>query len=208
MTTEDFELGVALLLSPETCQKVPDEPLTVSGLGPGLVVAATLASDIAESPRMTLFVNDVARGTTSSVGNGDTVQIEVCTPASYAAEEHFTLHYGNHDDAVTVRSHHAPPPPPPPSPPPPSPSPPPARYSFDMVVGLNGYTTATFDAAEQAKFVEGIAALGGFETTRVQVTSVTTGVPGLGETVGWEHNHATSSHPPVLGEHIVVLRMI
>jgi hypothetical protein len=60
------------------------------------------------------------------------VQIEVCTPASYAAEEHFTLHYGNHNDAVTVRSHHAPPPSPPP-PSPPLPRPPPAACPANAI---------------------------------------------------------------------------
>jgi pantothenate kinase type III len=46
-----------------------------------------------------------------------------------------------------------------------------------MVVGLNGYTTLTFDAAAQAAFVAGIAVLGGFETNRVEVTAVTDNKP-------------------------------
>ena len=66
---------------------------------------------------MTLFVNEVDKGTTSDVSNGDRVQLEVCTRASYGAEELLTLHYGNHDDSVTEQSHDSPPP----SPPPPSP---------------------------------------------------------------------------------------
>jgi hypothetical protein len=122
VTTEDFELGVELLLSREMCQKVPDVPIEVSDLGHGVIVTATVTSDIAASTRMRLFVNEVDEGTTFGVSNGDKVQVEVCTPASYGAEEVFTLHYGNHDDSVTVRSYDAPPPsPPPPSPPPPSP---------------------------------------------------------------------------------------
>jgi len=34
------------------------------------------------------------------VSNGDKVQVQVCTPASYGAEEIFTLNYGNHNDSV------------------------------------------------------------------------------------------------------------
>jgi hypothetical protein len=53
-----------------------------------------------------------------------------------------------------------------------------------MVVGLGGYTTTTFDAATQANFVEAIAVLGGFETARVNVISVTNNDPVLDTTVG------------------------
>jgi hypothetical protein len=42
-----------------------------------------------------------------------------------------------------------------------------------MVIGLTGYTNLTFDATVQAAFVEAIATLGGFETARVEVTTVT-----------------------------------
>jgi hypothetical protein len=42
-----------------------------------------------------------------------------------------------------------------------------------MVVGLGGYTSATFNATVQAAFVAGISILGGFETDRVEVTAVT-----------------------------------
>lgn len=70
----------------------------------------------------------------------------------------------------------APSPLPPPSPPP-FPSPPPAQYAFSTVVGLNGYTALTFDAAAQAAFVAGIAVLGGFETNQVEVTAVTNNKP-------------------------------
>jgi hypothetical protein len=70
------------------------------------------------------------------------VQIEVCTPGSYGAEELFTLHYGNHDDSVTVRSHDAPPPSPPPSPPPPYPPhyPPLTKTSFHTAAHTRLYT--------------------------------------------------------------------
>jgi len=83
VTAADFELGAHLLLSPGTCARIPDAPLQVSELGLGLMVTATLMSDIAASPRMKLFVNDIDMGTTSGVSNGDKVQIELCTPASY-----------------------------------------------------------------------------------------------------------------------------
>ena len=116
---------MGLLLSREKCQKVPDKPIEVSDLGPGVIVTATVTSNINASSRMRLFVNQTDKGTTSDVRNGDRVQVQVCTPASDGAEEVFTLHYGNHNDSVTVRSHDAPPPsPPPPSPPHPSPPPP------------------------------------------------------------------------------------
>jgi hypothetical protein len=53
-----------------------------------------------------------------------------------------------------------------------------------MVIALYGYTTLTFDATTQADFVRGIAILGGFETSRVHVTSITNNDPMLEQTVG------------------------
>jgi hypothetical protein len=53
-----------------------------------------------------------------------------------------------------------------------------------MITSLNGYTTVTFDAIAQTAFVEAIAVLGGFETTRVEVISVTNNNPVLLLTVG------------------------
>jgi hypothetical protein len=42
-----------------------------------------------------------------------------------------------------------------------------------MVIGLNGYTIATFDANAQGAFVAGVAVLGGFEATTIEVVAVT-----------------------------------
>jgi hypothetical protein len=42
-----------------------------------------------------------------------------------------------------------------------------------MSISLNGYTTITFNATAQAKFVLGVAVQGGFETSAVEVIAVT-----------------------------------
>jgi hypothetical protein len=159
-----FELGAELLLDRETCQTVPAQAIIVSDLGDGVFVTATVISDIVGSTRMNLFVNDADEGTSFDVTNGDKVQIEVCASTFYGYEEVFTLHYGNHNDTVTVRSHNAPPPspnPPPPSPPPPSPpppslpspNPPPIVYASEIAYEfISAYVEAPLD--QSIGFVE------------------------------------------------------
>jgi hypothetical protein len=47
-----------------------------------------------------------------------------------------------------------------------------AVFMLAMVIGLNGYTTVTFDAVAQAAFVTGVAVLGGFQTSTITVIAV------------------------------------
>jgi hypothetical protein len=49
----------------------------------------------------------------------------------------------------------------------------PAAYSFDVVVGLTGYTAATFDGDAQAAFVAVVANLGKIGADCIELTTVT-----------------------------------
>jgi hypothetical protein len=85
-------------------------------------------------------------------------------------------------------------------------------YSFDMVIGLDGYTTVTFDAAAQVAFVAGIAVLGEFDANTVELLAVTDNIPSyrrsLLQTVsGWElvaYPGGMMQHPLFLEIHLPI----
>ena len=127
ITALAFELNTTITVDPGTCSMIPsEESVMVSGLGPDVMVNATLSpSDGFQSAQ--LLLNGVNASSPTLVGNGDKLRVRVCAPLSYGFNETISLQYGEQDDTVTVVTLHAPPPnPPPPSPSPPPPSPPPS----------------------------------------------------------------------------------
>ena len=127
ITALAFELNTTITVDPGTCSMIPsNESVMVSGLGPDVMVNATLSpSDGFQSAH--LLLNGVNASSPTLVRNGDKLRVLVCAPPSYGFNETISLQYGEQDDTVTVVTLHAPPPnPPPPSPSPPPPSPPPS----------------------------------------------------------------------------------
>jgi hypothetical protein len=111
------------------CSEIPSsEHITVSGLGNGITVPATLThvNPTTLGEHAQLVLNGVNVSSPASVRNGDELRIIVCAPLVFGFNEKFELKYGHHDDTITVHTLHAPPPRPPPRPPPPSPPSPPS----------------------------------------------------------------------------------
>jgi hypothetical protein len=101
--------GANLLVDPYTCTSAPINAINVSDLVEAVNVSVSLLSSVANSDHVTLVVNNSMVGSQYTVDNNDLLQIKVCSTASYASSENFTLSYGNHVDEVMVTSHLAPP---------------------------------------------------------------------------------------------------
>jgi hypothetical protein len=120
-------MDATVTVQPGTCFWIPtDANLTVTGLGEGVHVNASLTT-----PENTSFIPLIqlnGENVTSpvQVENDDTIRALMCASPKWGKGHFFSLCYGNQSNSVLVKTVSAPPPPNPlPPNPPPAPSPPP-----------------------------------------------------------------------------------